>query len=525
MGIKDDPTRFVRLKREECKRTKHDSAFSDWKILIGPSDWENYLLRKEGVERYRNHNLPLTCSCPGLYELGVASTRSNSGRDVRKLDQNGIIVVYLGQADNIRSRLQDYGRAGSHLDRGKSTNNLNADSNFVYQRGPGLFKEIFSKGFPIVFRWASLENKKEAEKTETQLLRVFDYAWNTGGNGARRPNDILLKLDKINSSTSPYPNVTRKLQEWLLVLEQPFIRKKSGIRIKSVSPVKSDGSNDQTSEGSHPRVFKFGRTRPRLVSDKCDMNEEDAVICGVSLGDGSVCRVKPVRGRKRCEEHKGKRIIGCVPEAVKEDKSVVCGVNLEDGSRCIEIPVQGRKRCELHKGMKISTSRSVQEKGSTVSKSDTILEREEGHSIICGVFLSDASVCSARPIDGRKRCELHKGMNVCTSINVHEKGSPVSNSDPISDRKSENEEKCIITCGVLLSDGSICNVRPIGGRKRCGEHKGQRANNVSISKSKIEEINSVICGVGLGDGYVCTKNPVKGRKRCEMHKGRRITPK
>lgn len=200
-------------------------------------------------------------------------------------------------------------------------------------------------------------------------------------------------------------------------------------------------------------------------------------------------------------------------------------MNLEDGSRCIEIPVQGRKRCELHKGMKISTSRSVQEKGSTVSKSDTILEREEGHSIICGVFLSDASVCSARPIDGRKRCELHKGMNVCTSINVHEKGSPVSNSDPISDRKSENEEKCIITCGVLLSDGSICNVRPIGGRKRCGEHKGQRANNVSISKSKIEEINSVICGVGLGDGYVCTKNPVKGRKRCEMHKGRRITPK
>lgn len=127
-----------------------------FQILIGPSDWENYLLRKEGVERYRNHNLPLTCSCPGLYELGVASTRSNSGRHVRKLDQNGIIVVYLGQADNIRSRLQDYVRAGSHLDRGKSTNNLNADSNFVYQRGPGLFKEIFSKGFPIVFRWASV---------------------------------------------------------------------------------------------------------------------------------------------------------------------------------------------------------------------------------------------------------------------------------------------------------------------------------------------------------------------------------
>ncbi|KAI3956885.1 hypothetical protein MKX01_000919 [Papaver californicum] len=504
MGVKDDSTGFVRLKREECKRTKHDSAFSEWKVLIGPSDWENYLLRKEGIERYRNHNLPLTCSCPGLYELGVASTRSNSGHDVRKLDQKGIIVVYLGQADNIRTRLQDYGRGGSHLDRGKSTNNTNADSNFVYQQGPGLFKEIFSKGFPIVFRWASLENKKEAENTETRLLRVFDYAWNTDGNGARRPNDVFLKLDKINSSASPFPNVTRKLQQWLLVLEQPFIGKKSGIRIKSVQ-VKSGASNDRTNVDSHSRVFKFGRTQPRLVFNKCDMNGEDAVICGVSIGDDSVCRAKPVRGRKRCEEHKGKRIIGCVPESVKEDKSVVCGVNLEDGSCCIEVPVQGRKRCELHKGMRISTSRSVHDKGSTVSKSDTILESEEEHSIICGVLLSDASVCNVRPVGGRKRCELHKGMKISTSKNVHEKGSPVSNSNTISDIKSESGENSSITCGVLLSDGSVCNVRPIEGRKRCGEHKGQRANNVSISKSKTEEIiTSVICGVGLGDGTVCT---------------------
>ncbi|KAI3978247.1 hypothetical protein MKX01_013078 [Papaver californicum] len=519
-------TVFKIYRTEMCYRTYYSCrirGFLLYIVLIGPSDWENYLLRKEGTERYRNHNLPLTCSCPGLYELGVASTRSNLGRDVRKLDQNGIIIVYLGQADNIRARLQDYGRGGSHLDRGKSTNNPNADSNFVYQRGPGLFKEIFSKGFPVVFRWASLENKKEAEKTETQLLRVFDYAWNTGGNGARRPNDILLKLDKINSSTSPFPNVTRKLQQWLLVLEQPFIGKKSGIRIKSVSPIKSDASNEWTIEDSHSRVFKFGRTQPRLVFDKCDMNEEDAVMCGVSFADGSICRVKPVGGRKRCEEHKGKRIIGCVPEPVKEDKSVVCGVNLDDGSCCIEVPIQGRKRCELHKGMKISTSRSVHDKGSTVSKSNTILESEE-HSIICGVLLSDGSVCNVRPIDGRKRCERHKGMKISTSKNVSEKGSPVSNSNTVSDTKSERVENWTITCGVMLSDGSVCNVRPIEGRKRCGEHKGQRANNVSVSKSKTEEIASVvICGVGLGDGCVCTKNPAKGRKRCEMHKGRRIT--
>lgn len=111
-------------------------------------------MRKEGTERYRIHNLPLKCSCPGLYELGIASTRTNIVRDVRKLDQDRVIAVYLGQADNVRARLQHYGRAGSHLDHGSSITNLNGDNTFLSQRGPGLFKEIFSKGFPIVFRWA-----------------------------------------------------------------------------------------------------------------------------------------------------------------------------------------------------------------------------------------------------------------------------------------------------------------------------------------------------------------------------------
>lgn len=122
-----------------------------FQILIGPSDWENYSSGKDGIERYRLHNLPIRSSCSGLYELGIATSPTDVGRKIRELDPNCIIVVYLGQADNVRTRLQHYGRAGSHLDHGRAIGHENTGS--CLERGPGLFREIFSRGFPIVFRW------------------------------------------------------------------------------------------------------------------------------------------------------------------------------------------------------------------------------------------------------------------------------------------------------------------------------------------------------------------------------------
>uniref|UniRef100_A0A803RBZ1 Uncharacterized protein n=1 Tax=Cannabis sativa TaxID=3483 RepID=A0A803RBZ1_CANSA len=57
--VAGDPGVVVsRLKREDCKHTKHDRHFSRWEILVGPSDWEDHSLGKEGAERYRVHNLP-----------------------------------------------------------------------------------------------------------------------------------------------------------------------------------------------------------------------------------------------------------------------------------------------------------------------------------------------------------------------------------------------------------------------------------------------------------------------------------
>ncbi|KAE9585678.1 hypothetical protein Lalb_Chr24g0393831 [Lupinus albus] len=137
-----------RLKREQFNRTKHDSNFSPWKILIGPSDWEEYCEGKEGCRRYMIHNLPQN-SGAGVYELGIGVWSSGLRRQIYKLvpDQhhNNIVVVYIGQADNVRGRLQRYGRNGAHL--------VNAD-------GTPFFNHIFSLGYPILYRWAPVNGKK-----------------------------------------------------------------------------------------------------------------------------------------------------------------------------------------------------------------------------------------------------------------------------------------------------------------------------------------------------------------------------
>lgn len=112
------------------------------------------------------HSLPLSCSCPGLYELGIASPNSVLGSKRHKLKCQDVVVVYLGQADNIRTRLQHYGRDGSHLE-GKSSFSLTQKWNVSFQQskcsydehvkqGPGLFTDIFSRGFSITFRWAAV---------------------------------------------------------------------------------------------------------------------------------------------------------------------------------------------------------------------------------------------------------------------------------------------------------------------------------------------------------------------------------
>ncbi|XLR65995.1 hypothetical protein S83_016667 [Arachis hypogaea] len=366
---------FKRLKREECSHTKHDSIFSKWKILIGASDWEDHSKGKEGCARYRIHNLPEK-ACPGVYELGIAvSSRSDLGRQIYKLAPECVVVTYLGETDNVRDRLQCYGRNGSHLHSKTSPEYSIYDS---LQKKRPLFQEIFSQGYPIVYRWVAMNNKEEAKRIESQLLKTFDYAWNISSNGCRRPNDILQKINKISSSTRTISDMARELL--------PFTRKQVGIRIKV-------DEEEEDSDGIYSfisRVFKFNKSRPRKVENIVIANQQDAVICGVALGDGSVCINTPAERRKRCPQHKGMRINNVspakafvspksksnlvseinkfmdqnvsnddVPDIPKKpveessSKTNICGIILYDGSPCRRVPVKGRKRCQEHKGKKI----------------------------------------------------------------------------------------------------------------------------------------------------------------------------
>lgn len=103
---------------------------------------------KEGGHRYRIHNLPNASSCPGLYELGVALIPNDDGHKSHRRDSKNVIVVYLGQTNNIRTRLQRYGRVGAHLESGKLVSSVDESEH------SGLFKEVFSRGYSIMFRWA-----------------------------------------------------------------------------------------------------------------------------------------------------------------------------------------------------------------------------------------------------------------------------------------------------------------------------------------------------------------------------------
>ncbi|XP_077209795.1 protein EFFECTOR OF TRANSCRIPTION 2-like isoform X2 [Tasmannia lanceolata] len=501
----------LRLKREECKHTYHDSSFSKWEILVGPSDWENHSLGKDGTERYRVHRLPEICSHPGLYELGIATVHTDLGRKVSKINSSRIIAVYLGQADNVRVRLQKHGRGSSHLGCGISTGEH------------GLFGNIFSRGYPIVYRWAPMQNKKEAEKTEGRLLETFDYAWNKGCNGTRRPEDILQKLDKTSSGIAQFSNFLEPFnpRNW-----SPFSVKQEGIKINSTMKDTESILND-SEHIIGPRAFSFSKSRPRLVSGNCDVNDNDD-ICGVALGDGSICRSRPVDRRKRCGQHVGMRVTGTasrlvIPSVTKEEyvseDYTICGVALGDGSVCRSTPIKGRKRCGEHKGMRVNGSFST----SFVPKGD--LETTEKHLkeeySICGVALGDGSLCRSRPIEGRKRCAEHKGMRVNGLFST----SFVTKVDLETTEKHLKEEYSI--CGVALGDGSVCRSRPIEGRKRCAEHRGMRVNvssstSFSPKESLVTRGTSGVCGVGLRGGSVCMESPVCGRKRCERHKGMRV---
>ncbi|CAN7103055.1 unnamed protein product [Brassica rapa subsp. narinosa] len=440
-------------KREDYKRTKHDAVFSNWKVLIGSEDWEDFKKGKDGVGRYRVQNLPRK-SCPGLYELGVAVIDQ-----ARKLDSDDVLAAYLGQAESVRSRLQSYGRSGAHL-RTVNNNNLDGCCESPPDKKAGLFEDIFMKHGSVVYRWAPMGSKREAEATEGMLLSTFDYAWNKGSNGERRHLDLLNKLGDLKFISNRDSGVSQ-------VELFPFLRNQVGNEEErklscDVVGEEKESSNFLTS------IIKLSRSRPQPVSDKLDEVNSSCSdsVCGVILENGACCSKSPVKGRKRCIEHKGQRI--CRVSPVKKQPETFYGQDYK------------------------------QEYTDVVTT--------------CGVILPNMEPCNKRPVPGRKRCENHKGMRINAFLFL------LNRTDREKTVKEEEEEEASSPrfCEATTKNGVPCTRSSPRGRKRCWQHKDKENIHPVVAGTQVR------CGVKVCDGLVCERTPVKGRKRCEEHKGMRV---
>ncbi|XP_009142679.1 protein EFFECTOR OF TRANSCRIPTION 2 [Brassica rapa] len=429
-------------KREDYKRTKHDAVFSNWKVLIGSEDWEDFKKGKDGVGRYRVQNLPRK-SCPGLYELGVAVIDQ-----ARKLDSDDVLAAYLGQAESVRSRLQSYGRSGAHL-RTVNNNNLDGCCESPPDKKAGLFEDIFMKHGSVVYRWAPMGSKREAEATEGMLLSTFDYAWNKGSNGERRHLDLLNKLGDLEFISNRESGVSRVLF--------PFLRNQE----RNLSCDVVVGEEEKSTS------TKLSRSRPQPVSDK-----SDEIFSG-----GSCC------------------------------SDSVCGVLLENGDCCSRSPVKGRKRCLEHKGQRICRVSPVK------PHPETFITRRQDYNTdvvtTCGVILPNMEPCSKRPVPGRKRCEDHKGMRINAFLFL------LNRTDREKTVKEEASKPSF--CEATTKNGVPCTRSSPKGSKRCWQHKDKENIHPVVAAE-----TQVTCGVKVFDGLVCERSPVKGRKRCEEHKGMRV---
>ena len=88
---------------------------------------------------------------PATYELGLGGPRYGN-----------IGSVYVGETGNLRKRMSDYGKEGSHLN--------------------DVIDEALDQGYSLYFRYQRRRTKWTAQRSEMYYLDKYDYDWNIASN-------------------------------------------------------------------------------------------------------------------------------------------------------------------------------------------------------------------------------------------------------------------------------------------------------------------------------------------------------
>jgi len=170
-----------------------------------------------------------------------------------------------------------------------------------------------------------------AKQVESELLAVFDYAWNKGSNGNRRSRDILAKLFMSWPTNDSFCYHLFSGKKYFLCGTNAV-----GIKVALRKP-----QDPSAKSNKNLGCFRTALPQVPVVSVRSPVKIGSLELrCGVLNDKGTPCNT-PVKGRKRCLQHKGMRVRGApaavnaLSQATEESNVKRESVKVGGGSVCL----------------------------------------------------------------------------------------------------------------------------------------------------------------------------------------------
>jgi hypothetical protein len=290
-------------------------------------------------------------------------------------------------------------------------------------------------------------------------------------------------------------------------MKQKVFGERAGIKISSSGSV---GISSGSMKNMLPSVHTFVGFRPRSVNS-CDNLNEASDIHQKCTSQANTPSSK--QAQRRNEGYKVKKV-----DVVKrrttpmQESNSVCGVMLEDGSSCLEEPLEGRKRCELHKGRRVRVTQSCKVPSSTYT----------GQAVIPTV--ESITQLTANPSKPDMETHGYRSKNLSKNAKESSLERNSFEANELKTRQAPTEDGKYVTSHA---ESQSQEDEP-SGRKWFELLKAQKASGTPSSRSQgfqtrvANDDVAAICGV-VTDNVYCKLVPMAGRKRCEEHKGIEVT--